>query len=85
GGWLGTVMPDHYSLFGYELTLTSALYNLFILSFILRLVTMLTFIPRLLEKRKVRQVPMRNLIFRVIAFNPLSGLRFEVTGSRKAK
>ena len=85
GGWLGTIMPDHYSLFGFDITLTSVLYNIFVLSFILRLATMLTFIPRLLEKRKVRRVPIRNLIFRVIAFNPLSGLRFEVTGSRKAK
>lgn len=85
GGWLGTVMPDHYSLFGYEISLTSTLYNIFALSFVLRLATMLVFIPRLLEQRKVRRVPIRNLIFRVIAFNPLSGLKFEVTGSRKAK
>lgn len=83
GGWLGTVMPDHYSLFGVEVTLTSVIYNIFILSFVLRLATMLTFIPRLREKRKVRRLPLRNLVFRVIAFNPLSGLKFEVTASRK--
>ena len=85
GGWLGTITSDHYNLFGYEITLTSALYNIFILSFLLRLITMLVFIPRLQEKRKVRRVPIRNLIFRIIAFNPLSGLRFEVTSSRKIK
>ena len=85
GGWLGTVMADHYSIMGYEITLTSVLYNIFILSFILRMATMLVFIPQLHEKRKVRRVPMRSLIFRVIAFNPLSGLKFEITGSRKSK
>ncbi len=85
GGWLGTITSDHYNLLGYEITLTSALYNIFILSFLLRLITMLVFIPRLQEKRKVRRVPIRNLIFRIIAFNPLSGLRFEVTSSRKIK
>jgi MFS family permease len=85
GGWLGTIMPDQYSIFGYSITLTSVLYNIFVLSFLLRLATMLVFIPKLQEKRKVRRVPITNLIFRVIAFNPLSGFKFEVTASRKAK
>lgn len=85
GGWLGTILPDHYSLLGFEITLTSVLYNIFILSFVLRLATMLVFIPRLREKRKIRRVPIRSLIFRVIAFNPLSGLNYEVTGSRKSR
>lgn len=84
GGWLGTTLPDHYSIFGLDITLTSALYNIFILSFVLRLATMLTFLPRLQEKRKVRREPVRKLIFRVIAFNPLSGFNFEVTASRKS-
>ena len=85
GGWLGTVLPNHYLLFGYELSLQSVLYNIFILSFVLRLSTMLIFLPRIKEQRKVRRTPLRRLVFRVIRFSPLAGFNFEVIGSRKVK
>lgn len=83
GGYLGTVLPDTYVVFGYEINLVSQLYNIFVLSFILRLMTSLLLIPRLQEIRRVKPVTVRRLIFRVVRFNPLTGLNFEVISSRR--
>jgi MFS family permease len=84
GGWLGTVMAGHYTLGQLDILLRSPLYNIFMLSFVLRLATMLFFIPGIRETRKVRSMTMRRLIFRVIAFKPLAGLSFEIITSRKS-
>jgi hypothetical protein len=46
---------------------------------------MLFFIPGIRETRKVRSMPMRRLVFRVIAFRPLAGLGFEIIASRKPR
>jgi len=83
GGYLGTVLPDNYVVFGYEIQLVSQLYNIFLVSFILRLITSLLLIPRLKEIRRVKHVTVRRLVFRIVRFNPLSGLNFEVISSRK--
>jgi MFS family permease len=83
GGYLGSVLPASYVLFGYQMNLVSQLYNVFILSFVLRLMVSLLLIPRLKETRRVKPVTVRRLIFRVVRFNPLSGLNFEVISSRR--
>jgi MFS family permease len=83
GGYLGTVLPATYVLFGYEINLVSQLYNIFVLSFVFRLITSLLLIPRLKEIRRVKPVTVRRLIFRVVRFNPLTGLNFEVISSRR--
>ena len=83
GGYLGTVMPEKYSVMGYEINLVSQLYNIFILSFGLRLIVSLLLIPRLKEIRRVKPVTVRRLVFRIVRFNPLSGLKFEVISSRR--
>jgi MFS family permease len=83
GGYLGTVMPVNYVLFGFEINLVSQLYNIFILSFVLRLITSYLLIPRLKEIRRVKPVSVRRLVFRIVRFNPLSGLNFEIISSRR--
>lgn len=83
GGYLGTVLPSSYVVFGHEIHFVSQLYNLFLLSFGFRLVTSLLLIPRLKEIRRVKPVSVRRLVFRVVRFNPLTGLIFEVISSRK--
>lgn len=85
GGVIGTVMPSTYTVLGYEINLLSQLYNVFILSFVCRLMTSLVLIPRLREIRRVKPVSVRRLIFRVVRFNPLTGLNFEVISSRKKR
>ena len=83
GGYLGTVMPEKYSVFGYEINLVSQLYTVFILSFVLRFITSFLLIPKLKEIRRVKPVTVRRLVFRIVRFNPLSGLKFEVISSRR--
>ena len=84
GGYLGTVLPQSFTLFGHQLDWTTALYNIFILSFLLRLLAAALFLPRLRDIRKTRKLPVR-LIFRVNRFNPLTGLVFDIIGSRKKR
>jgi MFS family permease len=85
GGYIGTALPGSYILFGYEINLVSQLYNVFILSFVFRGITSLLLIPRIKEIRQFKPVTVRRLIFRVVRFNPLTGLNFEVISSRKKK
>lgn len=85
GGYAGTVLPDSYVVLGYEVNLVSQLYNVFILSFAFRMITSLLLIPRIKEIRRVKPVTVRRLIFRVVRFNPLTGLNFEVISSRHKK
>ena len=83
GGYLGVVLPQHYVVFGIQINLVSQLYNIFLLSFLLRLVTSLRLLPKLKEVRRVKPVTVRRLIYRVVRFNPLTGLYYEVISSRK--
>lgn len=83
GGYLGTVLPGSYVIFDYEIHFVSQLYNLFIVSFIFRLLTFLLMMPRLKEIRRVKHVTVRRLVFRIVRFNPLTGFNFEVISSRK--
>jgi MFS family permease len=83
GGYLGTVLPQHYVLFGMEINLLSQLYNVFILSFAMRLLISLRLLPKLKEVRRVKPVTVRRLVFRVVRFNPLTGLYYEIISSRR--
>jgi MFS family permease len=83
GGYLGSIMPETYTVFGVKINLVSQLYNIFIISFILRGLTSLILIPKLKETRRVKPVSVKRLVFRIVRFNPLSGLNFEVISSRK--
>jgi hypothetical protein len=83
GGYLGSVLPAHFAIGGLEFNWLSPLYHLFIVSFILRATSSLFFLPKIREARKVKPTTMRRLIFRVVRFNPLTGLIFDIIGSRK--
>ncbi len=83
GGYLGSVMPDRYLLMGYELIFESPLYNVFLLSFLCRALVSMVLIPRIHEVRRVQPVTMRRLIFRVVRFNPLTGVYYDIVSSRR--
>ncbi|MDH5547366.1 MAG: MFS transporter [Gammaproteobacteria bacterium] len=83
GGVLGSVLPQHFTLFGIEFDWLTALYNIFILSFLLRLLTVVMFLPRIREMRRKRRVSPIRLIFRINRFNPLTGFFFDIVGSRR--
>lgn len=83
GGYLGATLPQSFSLFGHNVVWLSALYNIFILSFLLRLFAAALFLPRIKEVRKSRRAAITRLIFRINRFNPLTGLIFDIVGSRR--
>lgn len=83
GGYLGSILPAQFTLFDIEFDWLSPLYHLFIVSFVLRAITALIFLPKIREARKVKPTTIRRLIFRVVRFNPLTGLIFDIVGSRK--
>lgn len=83
GGYLGMHLPQRFEVLGYEIHWLSALYNIFLLSFVLRMLTSLLLIPRLREARRVRPISLTRLIFRVGRFSAVSGLVFDVIGNRK--
>ncbi len=83
GGYLGMHLPQSFSLLGVSINWQTGLYNVFILSFALRMLTSLLLIPRLREARTVRPISLGRLIFRVGRFSAVSGLIFNVVGNRK--
>lgn len=85
GGYLGTIMPGEISLLGRTLVLVSPLYGVFVVSTVVRLLVVVSLVPRLKEVRAVRPLSVRQLIFRVTRLNALSGLFFDIVGSRPGR
>ncbi|MDH5257082.1 MAG: MFS transporter [Gammaproteobacteria bacterium] len=83
GGYLGATLPESFSFLGYEIDWETALYNVFIISFLMRAITAALFLPKLKEVRVSKQISITRLIFRVNRFNPLTGIFFDIVGSRK--
>jgi len=81
GGYLGSHLPNEITLFGTHFEWLSALYAVFVISGLTRLVVAVTFLPRLREVRSVRRMSMTGLIFRVTRFAPVSDLIFEIVGT----
>ncbi len=80
GGYLGTHLPNHVTLFGHTFQWFSVLYGVFVISSLMRIVVAVGFLPRLKEVRAVRRMSVPGLIFRVTR-NPASGLVFEIVGT----
>ena len=85
GGYLGTVLPSQLTFAGMTLQWTGVLSGVFLLSGIARITVAGLFLPRLREVRSVRAISVTGLIFRVARFNALSGLIFDIVGSRRRK
>jgi hypothetical protein len=58
------------------------LIGVFIVSFVVRATVVASLIPKLREVRAVRDISLTDLIFRVTRLNALSGVFFEIVGSR---
>ncbi len=85
GGWLGTHLPAQITVFGETYEWFSVLFGVFLISTLARLGVAALFLPRLTEMRVVRPVSVGDLIFRVSRFHPLSGLNFDIIGTRRRK
>ena len=80
GGYLGTHLPDILSRLDLHFNWASALYGIFILSSVARLIAALVFLPHIKEIRDVKPMTVRGLIFRVARFS-LSGMNFDIVGA----
>jgi MFS family permease len=85
GGYLGSVLPRQFDLFGQHVTWSSALFGVFILSSIGRATVVVLFLPRIQEVRAVKPVSVGGLIFRVARYNALAGLFFDIVGRRRPR
>lgn len=84
GGWLSGYLPGSLYVFDARINIISNLQWLFLISGVLRLIISLIFLPTIMEIREVEQISIKELIFRVSAIRPLSGLRFDLfTGNDK--
>lgn len=82
GGYLGAVLPTRWEWWGGTFEWTSALFGVFLLSTMARIAVVLVFVPQLKEVRPVRPVSVGGLIFRVVRYNALAGLFFDIVGRR---
>lgn len=82
GGWLGAVLPTELDLFGSTWRWLSPLYGVFIVSTLVRAAVVIVLTPKLREVRPVRDISLSQLIFRVTRLNALSGVFFEIVGTR---
>ncbi|MDX1516688.1 MAG: MFS transporter [Woeseiaceae bacterium] len=82
GGYLGTALPSSASLFGMSLSWLSPLYGVFVVSALLRALVVLLLLPRLREVRPVRDISLREVIFRVTRVTALAGIFVDIIGSR---
>lgn len=81
GAWLGTHLPKEISVSGETFSWLTPLYGVFLISGLARIVTVVFFMRRLREVRRVRPMSGAGLIFRITRVAPLSGLIFEVVGA----
>lgn len=82
GGYLGTIMPDSFELFGAHYGLPSALYGVFLVSALVRATVAALLLPRLREVRRVRPISNLQVIFRVMRISALAGVVFDIVGTR---
>jgi MFS family permease len=57
-------LPQTYKLFGFQIHFASGFYALLILSFALRVITLLIFLPKIREVRNVPNVSVAEMLFR---------------------
>jgi MFS family permease len=82
GGYLGAVLPTEIELFGRHFSWLSPLTGVFVVSTVARAAVVIGLIPKVREVRPVRDISLGQLIFRVTRLNALSGIFFEVIGTR---
>jgi MFS family permease len=82
GGFLGAVLPTDLTIGDYHLSWLSPLTGVFVVSTIARAAVVIGLIPKVREVRPVRDISLRELIFRVTRLNALSGVFFEIVGTR---
>lgn len=80
GGYLGTVLPTRVVLFGNTFSWFSPLLGVFAISTLVRAAIVIALVPKIREVRNVREISLRDLIFRVTRVNALAGMIFDIVG-----
>ncbi len=80
GAYIATQIPETLTFGSVSVTLLTPLYALFTISCVLRLIVAAAFLPAMKEVRRVRQMSMGGLIFRVTRMQPVTGLLFDIVG-----
>lgn len=78
GGFLSLVVPENFTLFGKSWHWTSSLWGVLVVSSLARGVVVLSLAPALREVREVRQLTPAGLMLRVVRFNALGELIFDM-------
>ena len=78
GGLLAVTLPSEIRIAGTEYSWQTAIYGVFFVSAMLRLIVAAAFLPRLQEVRDVKSMTYHGLLFRVTRFSPISGVIFDV-------
>lgn len=78
GGYLSTHLSAQAQIFGLHIQFVSALWWVFLISGLLRLVFAIIFLPRLTEVRDVPQLSPASLLYRAARVDQLAGLMFSL-------
>lgn len=84
GGYLGMTLPMHYTWFGVEYPLASALLGVFVISTLARALVVALLIPQLREVRCVTPITVPHLVFRLAPVNKIVK-RFPLMTWRRTK
>lgn len=82
GAWLAVNLPTSFTLGNFTDSWLTAIYDVFLISALLRLTIAVLLLPRLEEVRDVRSMTYHGLFFRVTRFSPISGVIFDVVARR---
>jgi len=85
GGAIAAAAPHAIDVLGHSFDWSSGLWAVFVCSTLLRTIVAITFTPRLREVRDVRPVSASGLLFRVLRYNALAGLVFDVMAPRRRR
>jgi MFS family permease len=85
GGYLISWVPDALVIGNWQWTIERPIWVIFVISGVLRAVVALWYLPRAPELRVKQRGRVRDLVFRVSRFTPISGVVFDVITARRKK
>ena len=85
GGMLAGVLPNQVQVFGTTLAWEHALYGLFALSTLCRILIATAFLRRINEMRVTRRAGIGEVVLRVARFNSISGVVFDLVAATRKR
>ncbi|HET8905096.1 MAG TPA: MFS transporter [Saccharospirillum sp.] len=83
GGYLISWVPDALVIGSWQWPIERPIWSIFVISALLRAVVALWYLPKAPELRVKQRGRVRDLVFRVSRFTPISGVVFDVIGGRR--